>query len=344
MPKPPHWTDAEYVDALKKVGQKAADQINRLQNLPEHLRNKPFVRNQLANWRNTLNAVRGSLIRQGATAAAAEVAGLEAGIGTVGAVELGATVPSATTGAVQAGSTVPLGEAGAAARPPSLMMRILSGVRSAGGAVVRGGATVLRTIGGAVVRGAPGGVAGVVGAVVVTVVIGGIVYVVQARGVDPGPDVQAAFSCEAAEPPEGFTRTVLADVSGVGEQVGEVYTSFLCNYGFTSTETGEMAGAAFTVEYACPDEVRQRFVDKTGQRENEVRRTDDEVLVRETGEFTSFTGAYSQQDRMWKITGDTSVTTLVVHSNGGVTADGLAEYAVALGAALQPPTAALGCG
>lgn len=112
---------------------------------------------------------------------------------------------------------------------------------------------------------------------------------------------------------------VLDDASSVSLENG-VVRSVLCNYRIATTSahpagSGHISGMAITIEYACPTQTTDAFKGKTGPRDNEIARTPNSVITRESGEFTSFSGDRTVQERMFALLDTHTIATIVIYTD-----------------------------
>ncbi|MEO5951807.1 MAG: hypothetical protein ABIQ44_04985, partial [Chloroflexia bacterium] len=100
-----------------------------------------------------------------------------------------------------------------------------------------------------------------------------------------------------------FEYALLPDSSALTKD-GEVVQSVRCNYSMSTKAShpagpGRISGMAITIDYACPAETEANWKGKTANRPDAISSTSNSMLLRETGEFSSFTGDHTIQEKMF---------------------------------------------
>ncbi len=131
------------------------------------------------------------------------------------------------------------------------------------------------------------------------------------------PLADDTINCLAARLPGGFDYQVVEDASHATTQNG-VLLSLVCNYILSTQDSnpagpGHPSGAAITIDYACPEETKESWTSKTASaRDNEIARTDNSLLLHDSGEFTGFAGDFTVEEKMFLLLDTHTMATIVV--------------------------------
>lgn len=102
---------------------------------------------------------------------------------------------------------------------------------------------------------------------------------------------------------------------GVSEwqNTGPDQFSFVCNYGYSADGSGATFGVGITVEYACPPAAEQRFASVTG--DNLVQRDGTISYENETGDFSTYSGDWTLNEKVFWIAEPQTFVTFATYSD-----------------------------
>lgn len=105
---------------------------------------------------------------------------------------------------------------------------------------------------------------------------------------------------------------------GVSEwqNTGPDQFSFVCNYAYSADGSGATFGVGITVEYACPPAAEQRFASVTG--DNLVQRDGTISYENETGDFSTYSGDWTLNEKVFWIPEPQTFVTFATYSNDPV--------------------------
>jgi ribosomal protein L40E len=131
------------------------------------------------------------------------------------------------------------------------------------------------------------------------------------------PLADVTTDCLKPTLPPDYNFEVIPQASHVQAQDGNVLHTLLCNY-IVKTKAPiaggnqGLSGLAITIDFKCPPDTQSDWATKTSPRSNEVSRTPNSLLTRETGDVQGYAGSFTVEEKLFVLIDSHTIATIVV--------------------------------